>query len=178
MKKAVLIRSTALLFCIFAAELKNKCMAKYIIKLTKGEVEELNAAVSKGSHTSQSYRAAYVLLNVDEGEFSLGKSSNLEICKVLKIGMRTIDRIKQKYFEGGIGNALERNRSSRIYEKKIDDDLEARIIQLACSEPPEGFAKWTLRMLADKIVELKYAESLSHVSVYNTLKKTNLSLGK
>jgi transposase len=153
-------------------------MAKYRIKLTKGEVEELSAVVSKGSHSSQSYRAAYVLLNVDEGEFSSGKSTHAEISKVLKIGMRTIDRIKQKCFEGGIDNALERDRGSRIYEKKVDGDLEAHIIQLACSEPPEGFARWTLRMLAERIVELKYADSLSHVSVYNTLKKTNLSLGK
>jgi transposase len=153
-------------------------MAKYRIKLTQEEVEELLAVVGKGSHTSQSYRAAYVLLNVDEGEFSLGKSTGSEICKVLKIGMRTIDRIKQKCFEGGIDNALERDKGSRIYEKKVDGELEAHIIQLACSKPPEGYAKWTLRMLADKIVELKYADYLSHVSVYNTLKKTNLSLGK
>jgi transposase len=153
-------------------------MTKYRIKLTKDEVEDLHAIVSKGSHTSQSYRAAYVLLNVDEGEFSLGKSTGAEICKVLKIGMRTIDRIKQKCFEGGIEKALERDRGSRIYEKKVDGDLEAHIIQLACSKPPEGFARWTLRMLADKIVELQYADYLSHVSVYNALKKTNLSLGK
>jgi transposase len=153
-------------------------MTKYRIKLTKEEVEELLAVVSKGSHTSQSYRAAYVLLNVDEGEFSLGKTTGAEICKVLKIGMRTIDRIKQKCFEGGLDNALERDRGSRIYEKKVDGDLEAHIIQLACSKPPEGFARWTLRMLADKIVELKYTECLSHVSVYNTLKKTSLSPGK
>ncbi|MDR2684380.1 MAG: hypothetical protein LBB53_03235, partial [Prevotellaceae bacterium] len=67
--------------------------------------------------------------------------------------------IKQKCFEGGIEKALERDRGSRIYEKKVDGDLEAHIIQLACSKPPEGFARWTLRMLADKIVELKYADN-------------------
>lgn len=92
--------------------------------------------------------------------------------------MRTIDHIKQKCFEGGIEKALARDKGSRIYDKKVDGDLEAHIIQLACSNLPEGFARWTLRMLADKVVELKYADSLSHVSVYNTLKKTNLSLGK
>jgi transposase len=147
----------------------------YTIKLTKEEVAELTAIVNKGSHTSQSYRASYVLLNVDEGEFSLGKSTNMEICKVLKIGMRTIDRIKQKYFEGGIEKALEREKGSRIYGKKVDGDLEAHIVRLACSEPPESFARWTLRMLADKIVELNYVSKLSHVSVHNTLKKTNIS---
>jgi hypothetical protein len=149
-------------------------MVKYRIKLRKEEVAELTVIVNKGSHTSQSYRASYVLLNVDEGEFSPGKSTNAEICKVMKIGMRTIDRIKQKCFEGGIEKALEREKGSRIYGKKVDGDLEAHILRLACSEPPEGFARWTLRMLADKVVELDYVSKLSHVSVHNTLKKNEL----
>jgi len=148
-------------------------MAKYRIKLTEEEVIELISIVKKGSHTTQTYRAAYVLLNCDEGEYSLGKSTNEQITKVLKIGMRTIDRIKQKCFEGGLDAALERCEGTRIYDKKVDGDLEAKIVQLCCSEPPKGFAKWTLRMLADKVVELGYVEKLSHVSVHNTLKKTN-----
>jgi transposase len=153
-------------------------MAKYRIKLTQDEVSELTSIVKRGSHTTQSYRAAYVLLNCDEGDFSLGKSTNEQIAKVLKIGMRTIDRIKQKFVEGGLEKALERAEGSRIYTQKVDGDLEAKIVQLCCSEPPQGFAKWTLRMLSDKIVELGYVDKLSHVSVYNTLKKTNLNLGK
>jgi len=153
-------------------------MAKYRIKLTQDEISELSSIVKKGSHTSQSYRAAYVLLNCDEGEYSLGKSTNEQIAKVLKIGMRTIDRIKKKCIEGGLESALERTESSRIYEKKVDGDLEAKIVQLCCSNPPEGFARWTLRLLSEKVVELGYIDSLSHVSVYNTLKKTNLNLGK
>jgi len=153
-------------------------MAKYRIKLTEEEVIELSSIVKKGSHTTQTYRAAYVLLNCDEGEYSVGKSTNEQIVKVLKIGMRTIDRIKQKCFEGGLDAALERSESTRIYDKKVDGDLEAKIVHLCCSEPPKGFARWTLRMLADKVVELGYVDKLSHVSVHNTLKKTNLSLGK
>ena len=153
-------------------------MAKYRIKLTKDEVTELSSIVKKGSHTSHSYRAAYVLLNCDEGDYSSGKSTGEQIAKVLKTGMRTIDRIKQKCVEGGLESALERAESSRLYEKKVDGDLEAKIIQLCCSEPPDGFARWTLRLLAEKVVELGYVDSISHVSVYNTLKKTNLSHGK
>jgi len=153
-------------------------MVKYRVKLSKEEVGELTSIIKKGSHTTQTYKAAYVLLNCDEGEYSLGKTTNEQICKVLKIGMRTIDRIKKKCIEGGLEQALERAESNRIYEKKVDGDLEARIVQLCCSEPPKGFSKWTLRMLSDKVVELGYVEKLSHVSVYNTLKKTNLSLGK
>ena len=153
-------------------------MAKYRIKLTKDEVDELTSIIKKGSRTTQSYRAAYVLLNCDEGEYSLGKSTNEQIAKVLKIGMRTIDRIKQKCVAGGLPMALERAASSRVYVGKVDGDLEAKIVQLCCSEPPKGFARWALRMLADKVVELGYVDKLSHVSVHNTLKKTNLSLGK
>jgi transposase len=153
-------------------------MAKYRVKLTKEEVEELTAIIKKGSHTTQSYRAAYVLLNCDEGDFSQGKSINERISKVLKIGMRTIDRIKQKFVAGGLESALERAESKRIYPKKVDGDLEAKIVQLCCSEPPKGFSKWTLRMLADEIVVLGYVDKLSHVSVHNTLKKTSLSPGK
>jgi hypothetical protein len=153
-------------------------MAKYRIKLTQEEVLELSSILKKGSHTTQTYKAAYVLLNCDEGDYSLGKSTNTQIVKVLKIGMRTIDRIKQKCIEGGVERALERAESKRVYVKKVDGDLEAKIVQLCCSEPPKGFAKWTLRMLADKVVELGYVDKLSHVSVYKTLKKTNLSLGK
>jgi len=153
-------------------------MAKYKIKLTQSEVIELTSIVKKGSHTTQTYRAAYVLLNCDEGEYSLGKSTNAQIAQVLKIGMRTIDRIKHRCVEGGLERALERSASTRVYDKKVDGDLEAKIVQLCCSEPPQGFAKWTLRMLSEKVVELGYVDHLSHVSIYNTLKKTSLSLGE
>jgi hypothetical protein len=153
-------------------------MVKYRIKLTECEVSELTSIIKKGSHTAQSYRAAYVLLNCDEGDYSIGKSTNSEIAGFLKIGMRTIDRIKQKCFEGGLERALERAKSTRIYDKKIDGDAEAKLVALCCSAPPEGRAKWTVRLLADKMVELQYIESISHVSVYNVLKKTNFSRGK
>jgi transposase len=146
-------------------------MAKYRIKLSKEEVSELLSIIKKGSHPSQAYRAACVLLNCDEGDYSVGKSTNEQIAQVLKIGMRTIDRVKQKCVEGGLEAVLERADSTRIYDKKVDGDLEAKIVQLCCSEPPKGFARWTLRMLADKVVELGYIDDLSHVSIYNTLKK-------
>ena len=151
-------------------------MVKYRIKLTKDEVEDLTSIIKKGSHTSQSYRAACVLLNCDEGDYSLGKSKNEEIAKVLKIGMRTIDRIKQRCVEGGLERALERAESNRVYDKKVDGDLEAKIIQLCCSEPPEGHVRWTVRLLAEKIVELEYVDYLSHVSVHNILKKRNQAM--
>lgn len=152
-------------------------MVRYRIKLTKEEVEELTSIINKGAHTSQSFRAAYVLLNCDEGDFSQ-KVINERISEVLRIGMRTIDRIKKRFVEGGMESALERQAGSRVYEKKIDGEVEAKLISLCCSAPPEGFGKWSLRMLADKMVELEYVESISYVSVRNILKKTSLNLGK
>ena len=155
----------------------KKNMIRYIIKLTKDEVDTLTKIINKGSHTTQAYRAAYILLNCDVGEFSQ-KVTNKQISKVLKVGMRTIDRVKKKFIEEGLDATLERKPSNRVYEKKADGDFEAKLIALCCSNPPEGFAKWSLRLLADKMVEFKYVDYVSHVTVGNVLKKTNLSPGK
>lgn len=152
-------------------------MVKYHVKLTQEEVKQLKAIINKGSHTSHTFRAAYILLNCDEGEYS-DKVKNETISKVLKVGMRTIDRIKKKFFEGGLEVALERKETARTYDVKIDGDVEAKLVQLCCSDPPSGYAKWSLRLLADKMVELNYVDSISYVSVRNVLKKTNLNLGK
>ena len=152
-------------------------MVRYTIKLTKTEVEELEDIINKGSHTSQTFRAAYILLNCDEGEFSK-KATNEQMSKVLRVGMRTIDRVKKRFIEEGLERVLERRPSQRIYERKADGDFEAKLVTLCCSEPPKGFAKWSLRLLADKMVELEYVTSISHVTVGEVLKKTNLSLGK
>ncbi len=152
-------------------------MIQYKIKLTKDEVSELMSIINKGSHTSQTFRTAYILLNCDEGDFS-EKITNEQISKILKVGMRTIDRVKKKFIEEGLDLCLERRPTQRVYEKKVDGDLEAKLITLCCSEPPKGSAKWSLRLLAEKMVELKYVENISHVSVRKVLKKTNLNHGK
>ncbi len=152
-------------------------MVRYTIKLTKDEVAELNEIISKGSHTSQTFRTAYILLNCDEGPYS-DKVTNEQISRVLKVGMRTIDRIKKKFIEDGLDVCLERRPTQRVYERIVDGDAEAKLVALCCSEPPPGFSKWSLRMLADKMVELKYVDSISHVTVRTVLKKTNLNLGK
>lgn len=152
-------------------------MILYTIKLTKTEVDELKLIISKGSHSSQTLRVAYILLNCDEGKYS-DKVTNGQISKVLKVGMRTIDRVKKRFVEEGFESVLERRISSRVYEKKADGDVEAKLVKLCCSEPPKGYAKWSLRLLADKMVELNYVESISHVTVRSVLKKTNLNPGK
>jgi transposase len=152
-------------------------MIHYRIKLTKEEVCELKAIINKGSHTSQTFRTAYILLNCDEGEYS-DKVTNEQISKILKVGMRTIDRVKKKFIEEGLELCLERRPTLRVYERKVDGDFEAKLITICCSAPPKGYAKWSLRLLAEKMIELKYADSISHVSIRKVLKKTNLNLGK
>ncbi|WP_144958303.1 IS630 family transposase [Gillisia sp. Hel_I_86] len=150
-------------------------MIHYTIKLSQTEVEELNGIISKGRHTSQAFRTAYILLNCDKGEFSDDTTiKNAEITKVLKIGERTIGRVKKKFIEEGFESVLERRVSSQNYTKKVDGDIEAKLVKLCCSEPPEGFSKWSLRLLADRMVELEYIDYISHVTVGQGIKKNEL----
>jgi len=92
--------------------------------------------------------------------------------------MRKIDRVKKRFVVDGLDVALNGRKGSRVYTKKADGDFEAHLIALSCSEPPEGFSRWSLRLLADKVVELDYIDSISHESIRRVLKKTNLSLGR
>jgi len=103
---------------------------------------------------------------------------NEEVAKVLRIGVRTIDRVKRKFVEEGLGAALENRPTSRVYERKADGEVEAHLIALSCGKAPEGFSKWSLRLLADKMVELRYVDEISYETVRRVLKKTNLNPGK
>lgn len=152
-------------------------MIKYKVKLTAQEYQELINIISKGTHTTQLYRTAYILLNCDDGEQS-SKLKGVEISKALKISTRMIDRVKQRFVEEGFVACLERKPMSRTKTRKADGDTEAQLIALSCSKAPEGFSRWSLRLLAEKMVELKYIDSISHETIRRVLKKTNLSPGK
>lgn len=152
-------------------------MKKYVVTLTKDEREILNNLVSKGKHPSQKILNALILLDCDTGVFQVGRSTNEEIARVLNISMKKIDRVKKRFVEEGFDLALDKRKADRIYEKKADGEFEAHLIALSCSEPPEGFSRWSLRLLADKAVELSYIDSISHEAVRRILKKTNSSLG-
>jgi hypothetical protein len=91
--------------------------------------------------------------------------------------MKTIDRVKKRFVEKGIDMALTGKPSTRVYQRKADGDLEAHLIAMSCSEAPEGHKRWTLRLLADKAVELKYVDNISYETVRRVLKKTSLSHG-
>jgi hypothetical protein len=114
---------------------------------------------------------ALILLNCDQGEFQDQKVKNEDISRVLQISMKKIDRVKKRFVEEGIEVALLGHKGERVYKKKVDGDLEAHLIALSCSEPPEGFSRWSLRLLADRAIELEYIDNISHETVRRLLKK-------
>ena len=152
-------------------------MKKYIVTLTEDERVTLGALISKGKHKSQKILNALILLGCDEGEFQTKRSTNEEMARVLNISMRKIDRVKRRFVLDGLKVALHGRKGSRIYAKKADGDFEAHLVALSCSKPPEGFARWSLRLLADKVVKLDYIDSVSHETVRRILKKTRSSPG-
>jgi hypothetical protein len=152
-------------------------MKKYTVTLTKEERDNLKKIASKGKHKSQKVINALILLGCDEGKFQEKRSTNEEISRVLKIGMRKIDRIKRRFIEEGLEITLNGKKGSRIYAKKADGDFEAHLVALSCSDPPKGFSRWSLRLLADKAVELEYIDQVSHETIRQVLKKTKLNPG-
>ncbi len=103
--------------------------------------------------------------------------SDKALASALDISISTIERVRRRFVEEGIEAANRRRMGSGRKQKRLDGEQEAHLVAIACSEPPKGQARWTLRLLADKMVELKHVESLCHETVRQTLKKTNFSLG-
>lgn len=153
-------------------------MKKYVVTLTKEERETLSVLTSKGKNKSQKIINGLILLGCDEGKFQKVRSCNKEIARVLNISMKKIDRVKKRFVEEGFDVALNGKKGSRIYAKKADGDFEAHLVAVSCSDPPAGFARWSLRLLADKMVELNYIDRISHETIRRVLKKTRSNLGK
>ena len=151
-------------------------MRKYKVTLNKEERGELARITQKGSHRSQKVVNALVLLNCDEGEFQEPPIKNVDVAAVLKISMRKIDRVKKRFVEEGLEIALNGRRGERVYRKKADGDFEAHLVALSCRKPPKGFSRWSLRLLADRVVELEYIDSVSYETVRRVLKKRNKTL--
>ena len=149
---------------------------RYRIKLTKEERDELSAITKKGKHESVKVLNALILLNCDEGKHHKERYTTEVISEILNVSPRKIERLKKKLVEEGFDSVLKRRPTSRKYDRKVDGDLEAYIIATCCSEPPKGYAKWSLRLLADKIIELEYVESISHETIRKVLKKRNKTL--
>lgn len=153
-------------------------MEKYIVTLESQEREQLEALVGKGRHAAQTLVSALILLNCDTCVERQRRRGSEELAEVLQISARKIDRVKRRFVEQGLDGVLERKPSQRVYERIVDGDVEAHLIALSCGEPPEGHARWSLRLLADKAVQLQYVEAISYETVRRTLKKTNSSRGR
>jgi len=149
---------------------------RYRVTLTKEERRELESLTRPGKTESRKFIHARALLLCDAGE---GRSAwNVaDVAEALGITSRTIEGLKKRFVEEGLEAALGRKtREKPPREIQFDGAFEARLITLACSETPEGYSRWTVRLLADKAVELNFAPSVSHMTVQRILKKTNLSL--
>ena len=155
---------------------RPKTMVRYKVTLTIQERGLLEAIIAKGKHTSMQFRNACILLNSDEGEVG-AKWTNEQIAGFLRITSKTVERLKQRFIEDGFEACMDRKPYPEVKDVKTDGDFEAHLVALSCSKAPEGYAHWSLRMLADKMVELAYVESVSHETVRQVLKKTKLSRG-
>ena len=145
---------------------------KYIVTLTQEERVMLAGMLSRGKAAARKLVHARILLKADVGPGGPGWQDR-QIATSLEVGTATVERVRRRFVEEGLEAALERRRPRRQYERRLDGDGEAHLIALACSEPPEGRSRWTLRLLADRMVQLAYVEELSKDTVGRVLKKTN-----
>jgi len=145
-------------------------MKFYKVTLTDYEIKFLEEITRKGKRSAIIIRNAYILLNANEANNGK-KRKDEDISKLLGITTRTIENIRKKFVLEGFETALYGKKSERVYSRKIDGDAEAHLIALSCSKPPKGYARWSLRLLANKMIELKYTDSISHETVRSVLKK-------
>lgn len=143
----------------------------FVIKLTAEDRDYLTQFIRRGKSSARSLARARILLMADEGY------SNKEIVEVIKVSRPTVNHIRKRYCQEGLDSAInEKPRSGA--PPKIDGTIESQVILLACSKPPEGKSTWTLKLLADKLVELEVIESISTMTVQRILKKARPSLGR
>jgi transposase len=142
----------------------------YSVRLKEDEREELSQYLRRGKSSARSLTRARILLLADEGR------PDEDIAEALKVSKSTANRIRKRYCEGGLEFALHEKARSGA-PSKIGGRLEAQLTLLACSEPPDGRSKWTLRLLADKLIELEAVDSISHMSVQRLLKKMKSNRG-
>ena len=149
---------------------------KYRIELTPQEREELKALVSRGRTAAYKQTHARILLMSDEAQDDLPMTDEA-IAKALKVGHATVERVRRRCVEEGLEAALNRKKQLRRRPKKLDGEAQAHLIAIACSEPPQGRASWTLKLLAEQLVERDIVDSVSTETVRKVLKKTNSSRG-
>lgn len=146
---------------------------RYIVRLSAEERQELEAVLGRTRASRFSRTRAQVYLKADEGAEGPGWS-DARIAEALDIGERTVSRARQQLVEEGLEASLQKKSSPRPERRRLDGAKEARLLALACGPAPEGYARWTLTLLADRMVELEDdLEELSYETVRRTLKKTS-----
>jgi transposase len=148
-------------------------MKKYRVTLTIEERQNLELLISRGKGAARRLLHARILLKADE---TVGWSDE-RISEALEVSLSTIGRVRERFVEEGLEAALARKAPQRVYQRRLDGAQEAHLVALVCSPPPEDRGRWTLQLLADKMVELEYVEYVSKETVRQTLKKMNLSPG-
>jgi transposase len=145
---------------------------KYRVTLTAEERAGLEAMISKGKADARKLAHARILLQADEADGAPARTDE-EIASALDASTRTVERVRRRFVEEGLESALLPKPTRRIYARALDGAQEARLVALACSAPPDGKKRWTLRLLAERVVELGYAETVSHETVRRALQKTS-----
>jgi transposase len=151
-------------------------MKKYVITLSPEEREQLVAVVRKGKVAARKRLHAQLLLQADSGAEGPAWTDE-EISAAFAVHPTTVANVRQRCVEEGLQAALQRRAPRRQYQRKLDGAQEAHLIAVACSEPPAGQKRWTLGLLADKLVELAVVDSIARETVRQTLKKTRFSRG-
>lgn len=149
---------------------------KYIVTLTDEERQMLQEVLSRGKGAARKLAHARILLKADAPPGGPGWKDEA-IAEALEVGRATVERIRKAFVEDGLNAALEPRKSRRQYRRKLDGDGEAHLVALACQTPPEGRSRWTLKLLADRMVQLEYVDQISYQTVRRTLKKTKSNLG-
>jgi hypothetical protein len=151
--------------------------ASYKITLTQDERDELEGITRRGHEAARKVLYARALLLLDEGDYAKERWKVDAVSSAVGMSGRTLEHLKERFVKHGLDAALERRKPCIPSRRLIfDGEFEARLTQLACSEAPDGRSRWTVRLLRDKLVELKIVPTVSAMTVCNTLKKTNLSL--
>ena len=148
---------------------------RWIVELSQEERHQLEQLINKGNVSGYKIKHAHMLLKADEGEH--GPSwPDTQIAEAYNTSESTVRNLRKRLVEKGFEMALEREKQTnrRI---KFDGEVEAKLIAMACSQPPEGYSKWSVRLLADRLVELDIVEEISHMTVQRVMKKTNLNRG-
>jgi transposase len=150
-------------------------MKRYRVTLRAEEREELGRLLARGKADVRKLKHAQILLKADQAEAGPGWADE-RLAEALEVGLTTVQRLRRRFVEEGLAAALSPYRGGkRLYVTKLDGEQEAHLIALACSTPPEGQDRWTLRLLAGRMVELQHVDTLSHETVRQTLKKTRSS---